>query len=61
MDREQFLDLMARDKKVQNGELKLVLMRGIGQSVVTGDYPADKLIAQLDAETAQSQAGSEAT
>ena len=35
---EQFLELMSVDKKVLNGELRLVLLRGIGKAEVTADY-----------------------
>jgi 3-dehydroquinate synthase len=34
----QFLELMSVDKKVLNGELRLVLLRGIGKAEVTADY-----------------------
>ena len=34
----RFLELMAVDKKVLDGQLRLVLLKGIGQSLVTGDY-----------------------
>ncbi len=35
---QRFRELMAVDKKVQNGRLRLVLLRGIGESLVTGDF-----------------------
>ncbi len=43
MTAEQFLDLMSVDKKVLDGVLRLVLMKGIGKSVVTDDYSRDDL------------------
>jgi len=43
------LKLMGMDKKVLAGRLRLVLMRGIGEGVVEGDYPADALQATLAA------------
>jgi len=43
MSTEQFLELMSVDKKVLDGVLRLVLMKGIGQSVVTDDYTLDDL------------------
>lgn len=46
LDKARILALMARDKKVQAGELRLVLMRDIGDAVVTGDY-GDALHATL--------------
>ncbi len=38
MDVEQFLSLMQVDKKVQDGALRLVLLKGIGHAVITADY-----------------------
>jgi len=44
MTRAQFRDLMALDKKVAAGKLRLILLRGaLGGCVVTGDFGADKL------------------
>ena len=43
------LDLMAMDKKVLAGRIRLVLLRRIGQGVVSGDYPAEALEATLRA------------
>lgn len=37
MDAEQFMTLMARDKKVVDGQLRLVLLRAIGDAVVTAE------------------------
>jgi len=39
----QFRKLMAVDKKVQDGRLRLVLMRGIGESLITGDFDPSRL------------------
>lgn len=36
-------ELMSLDKKVHDGALRLVLMRGIGESIVTADYPSEAL------------------
>jgi len=44
---EQFLDLMAVDKKVLDGQLRLVLLRAIGEAVVTADFPLHELKACL--------------
>jgi 3-dehydroquinate synthase len=41
------LDLMGMDKKVQQGRIRLVLMRKLGEGVVTGEYPAAALQATL--------------
>ncbi len=35
---ERFLELMAVDKKVRSGRLRLVLLQGIGQAVLTADF-----------------------
>jgi len=43
------LALMGLDKKVLAGRLRLVLMRRLGEGVVTGDYPAEALEATLAA------------
>lgn len=38
MSGEQFLSLMAVDKKVMDGQLRLVLLKGIGKAVITADF-----------------------
>jgi 3-dehydroquinate synthase len=43
MNAAQFLELMARDKKVIDGQMRLVLLRDIGNAVVTGDTPLDAI------------------
>jgi 3-dehydroquinate synthase len=43
-----FLELMSVDKKVLDGVLRLVLMKGIGQSLVTSDYTMDDLTKALE-------------
>ncbi|WP_028485656.1 3-dehydroquinate synthase [Thiomicrorhabdus chilensis] len=43
MPNEKYLDLMAGDKKVQAGTIRLVLLKRIGEAYVTGDYPAELL------------------
>ena len=40
---QAFRDLMAVDKKVQDGRLRLVLLKGLGTSLVTGDFDRAKL------------------
>lgn len=37
MSAERFMELMALDKKVQQGKIRLVLMRGIGKAVIESD------------------------
>lgn len=43
MTPESFLRLMAVDKKVMDGQLRLVLLRGLGEALVTADYGPDAL------------------
>jgi 3-dehydroquinate synthase len=43
------LELMGMDKKVDRGRVRLVLLRRLGEAVVTGDYPDDALVAALAA------------
>jgi 3-dehydroquinate synthase len=43
------LELMGMDKKVLAGRIRLVLVKQLGEGVVTGDYPADVLTATLEA------------
>ena len=43
MSAARFLELMAVDKKVLDGRLRLVLLRGIGTAVVTDEFPLDVL------------------
>ena len=40
---EEFVKNMTLDKKVSAGQLRLILMQGIGKSVLTADYPEDAL------------------
>ncbi|OEC36668.1 3-dehydroquinate synthase [Pseudomonas cuatrocienegasensis] len=47
MTPEQFLEHMAVDKKVLDGQLRLVLLRQMGEAVVTADYPREILDATL--------------
>ncbi len=49
---EHFLEHMAVDKKVLDGRLRLVLLRAIGEAVVTSDFPREVLITTLDADYA---------
>lgn len=49
MTTDQFLDLMAVDKKVLDGGLRLVLLKAIGEAVVTGDFQTEYLRQTLDA------------
>ncbi len=48
MTSKQFIDLMSVDKKVQEGQLRLVLMKSIGESLVTSDFDQNALKEILD-------------
>ena len=43
----QALELMGMDKKVDRGRVRLVLLKRLGEAVVTGDYPDEALDATL--------------
>ena len=43
MGAEAFLTLMARDKKVVDGRLRLVLLRAIGEACIVDDATEDEL------------------
>ncbi len=44
LDPAEFLAAMSLDKKVQGGQIRLVLLERIGSAVVTADYPAHELL-----------------
>ena len=44
---DRYLDLMGRDKKTIGGRLRLVLLKSIGEGVVTSDAPLDDVRAVL--------------
>lgn len=48
MSSDQFMNLMAVDKKVQDGRIRLVLLKGIGQAIMSDDYDSDKLVETLE-------------
>ncbi len=52
MTPEQFLAHMAVDKKVLDGQLRLVLLRHIGEAVVTSEFPREILDATLSVDYA---------
>lgn len=45
---EQFLEMMSVDKKVLDGQLRLVLLKAIGHAVVTDDYSQDHLVEAIN-------------
>ena len=48
MDSARFMELMAVDKKVQDGQLRLVLLQALGQSVVTAEASEAQIRSMLD-------------
>lgn len=52
MTAEDFLQHMSVDKKALDGQIRLVLLKGIGNAVVTADYPQDLLNEVLQADYA---------
>jgi 3-dehydroquinate synthetase len=49
---ERARELMAFDKKVLGGKVRLVLLKSLGEAIVTGDYDPRALEAVLEAEVA---------
>jgi 3-dehydroquinate synthase len=47
MPAARWLDLMGHDKKVRGGRIRLVLLKGMGHAVTTGDYDPAALDATL--------------
>ncbi len=43
MSNQKYLELMAGDKKVRAGTIRLVLLKTIGEAYVTGEYPNELL------------------
>lgn len=50
MTAEMFMAHMSVDKKVLDGQLRLVLLRSLGQALVTADYPATILASVLNTD-----------
>lgn len=48
IDKETFLRYMLRDKKVEDGAIRLILLNNIGQAIVSSDFPTEMLHATLD-------------
>lgn len=53
MSANDFLTHMAVDKKVLDGRLRLVLLKALGEAVVTGDFARDVLESTLTADYAR--------
>jgi len=48
LDTDRFIGLMGVDKKVLNGKIRLVLLHGLGNAVVTADFDPALLRATID-------------
>jgi 3-dehydroquinate synthase len=48
MSVEQYLDLMGLDKKVLDGKVRFILLKALGQAVITSAVPADLLRVTLE-------------
>jgi 3-dehydroquinate synthase len=44
LDSNKFLEAMKRDKKSQDGEIRLILLESIGKAMITSDYPNELLM-----------------
>jgi 3-dehydroquinate synthase len=51
-----YLNLMAHDKKVEAGKLRFVLLRGIGQAVMTNDVSIHDVSAAIEARCRTTEA-----
>jgi 3-dehydroquinate synthase len=45
----RYLELMSLDKKVASGRLRLILLRAIGQGVISSEAAEDQIRATIDA------------
>jgi 3-dehydroquinate synthase len=48
---DQYMELMSMDKKVVGGKIRLVLQKGIGDSVITSDYDVKHLKTTLQSSS----------
>lgn len=56
MDLDSFLKYMSADKKVANGQLRLILLKGsLGNCVFTGDFDQEAMIQTIDEFVAECQ------
>jgi 3-dehydroquinate synthase len=46
---ERYLDLMASDKKTEQGKLRFILLKAIGQGAIASDIEPGQLVATLEA------------
>jgi len=47
MKPEDFLDLMSRDKKNLGNNIRLILLKNLGEAFITDEYPEEILMATL--------------
>ena len=47
IDPASFVDAMSQDKKVVGGQIRLVLLKSIGEAIITADYPEHQLVELL--------------
>ncbi|HKE42229.1 MAG TPA: 3-dehydroquinate synthase, partial [Casimicrobiaceae bacterium] len=50
LDAERYLSLMARDKKVEAGRLRFILLESLGRGVLRGDVSKQDVIGVLAEE-----------
>ncbi len=48
LNADRMLELMSVDKKVQDGHLRLVLLREIGEAVISSDVPREEIVETLN-------------
>jgi 3-dehydroquinate synthase len=49
LETEKYLNLMGLDKKVSDGKIRFVLLKALGQAVISNDVPPDLLKQTLEA------------
>ncbi len=47
INQDHFLSLMSHDKKVLDGNIRLILLKNIGEAVISDDYPQDVFLDTL--------------
>ena len=45
---ERYLELMSHDKKVVAGNLRLILLKALGNAVTCADAPRDEIVAAIE-------------
>lgn len=53
LDAKDFLASMSLDKKIRAGEIRLVLLKNIGEAIVTADYPREEMVNLLEEQLAR--------